>query len=800
MKLSALTHWFYRTPFALKFAVVGLAVAGPLLVVSGIALGAFHTQVRSMQAVESALVKADLIRTLTISIARHRGLSATVLAGGEDVSRLLVDEQNHMLPLLDRVLDELNGKTLQAIGLPDPEGLRLELQALAQLPTDERPAENFERHNAVIAALLGASARLGQGLALDPEHATENDAVFVRLPLLIEELGRLRGWGSAILTTQQASPQALQSYLVYAGAVTRRLELLRADPATLSRLDQLHGGLGQPMRDALREAEGFMQRSLQAVQEPPDDDDAGKRHFADGTAVIELLANVNETLGAARRGSTELALGQAKRARNLTLLGLLCTLGILLVLYREFARTTVQRLQALKQATGRLASSDFEQPIAVEGLDEIAQLGQALDAARAQLREALAEKARGLAAQQADQAKTAFMARWSHDLRTPLNAVLGFADLIESRAENKLSEAQRQDLQRIRQAGRHLLRLVNDVLDITRMEASRIELNLAACELHEAAREIIELLQPQAEHAAVALRLVAAQPPARALVLADHTRLLQVLGHLVVNAIRYNRPGGRVEILLRHRGSEYGLEVSDTGSGLAPERVANLFDAFRTGSSGSSGLGLPLSQKLAQRMGGRIEVHSEPGQGSRFTLWLPQAKAIEPRSVSETAQHAAMPAVAGSIAYVEDEPVNALLVREMLAGVPGLSLQVFDRTEAARAAVKAGAAFDLWLLDKQLPDGDGVSLYLELKTLAAERGLPPPHAVMLSADALPESVSKALAAGFADYWTKPVALAALRSGVVRELLRSAAATGQRSPPGGQEAGLATIGGSGEPSS
>lgn len=778
MTLSLLTRWLTRTPFALKFTVVGLAIAGPLLVVSGIALGAFHTEVRSMQAVESALVKADHIRMLTISIARHRGLSASVLAGGEDVSRLLVDEQNSMLPQLDKLLELLNGSTLQAIGLPDPEGLRNELQLLTMLPQQVDAAENFERHNAVIAALLGASARLGQGLGLEPTQATENDAVFVRLPLLLEELGRLRGWGSAILTQQQATPTSLQTYLLYAGACARRLELLRADPATLSRLDALHGGLGQPVREALREAEGFMQRSMAAVTTPPDEDDAGRRHFADGTAVIELLANVNETLSAARRGSTELALGHAKRARNLTLLGLLCAVGLLLLLYREFARTTVQRLKMLGQATGQLAKSEFDQVITVEGTDEIAQLGQALDRARAQLREAMAEKARGLAAQQADQAKTAFMARWSHDLRTPLNAVLGFADLIESRPGNALTEAQRMDLSRIRQASKHLLRLVNDVLDITRMEASHIELNLVACELQEAALDIIELLQPQAEQAAVALHLVAADPPARALVMADNTRLLQVLGHLVANAIRYNRPGGQVQLLLRHRSQEYGIEVHDSGPGLSPERVASLFDAFRGRDvvTTGRGLGLPLSQRLAQRMGGRIEVSSKPGNGSRFTLWLPQARAMEPRTPIEAPEQATVPAVAGSIAYVEDEPVNALLVREMLAGVPGLRLQVFERAEAARAAVRAGAVFDLWLVDKQLPDGDGVQLYRELGAMAASRGQPPLHAVMLSADALPESISQALAAGFADYWTKPVALAALRSGVARELARCGAAT------------------------
>lgn len=839
-----LARWFYRTPFALKFAVVGVAIAGPLLVAAGVALASFHGQVRDFKAVEAALVKADLIRTLVISIARHRGLSASVLAGGEDVSSQLVDEQRYMLPQFDLVLAQLNGPTLRSIGLPDPAGLKTSLQTLAQLPMDMSTSENFERHNAVVSALLGASARLGQGLALAPAQATENDVVFVRLPMLLEELGRQRGWGSAILTQQQASPEDTQTYLLYAGAAARRLELLRADPATLARLDRQHGGLGQPVQEALLEAEGFFQRSLLAVAQPRGDDEAGRRHFADGTAAIELLANVNETLVAARRAAAEAALQRAQTARALALAGLVAALGLLLLLYREFSRSTVHRLQALGQSTRHLAASDFDRPIGVEGSDEIAQLGQALEAARLQLRKAVAERARGLAAQQADRAKTEFLARWSHDLRTPLNAVLGFADLIEGRPGARLSEAQRLDLQRIRQAGQHLLRLVNDVLDITRIEASEVELHLAAHDLREATAETLALLQAQADAAAVTLRLhaVAASPAAAAAgspdgppaasgavprVLADRTRLLQVLGHLLGNAVRYNRPGGQVEVKLRQRPAAWGVEVLDTGPGLGAERLATLFEPFSQPGSDAragSGLGLPLSRRLARLMGGDLEVASAPGEGSVFTLWLQAAPAhlpIQPppdpaghcahfglsgaagatSASADTSAAGAAKALrgipGGRLAYVEDDPVNALLVREMLAGVPGLELQVFDTAAAALAAAAAGARFDLWLVDKQLPDGDGVQLLGRLNALAAAAGQPPLHAVMLSADALPGSVAPARAAGFVAYWTKPVALHTLRQGVAAELGKVGSSR-PAPPPGPSGAGLTTISGSGEP--
>ncbi len=804
MASRSLARWFDHTPFALKFAVVGLAVAGPLLVASGFAVAHLHAHVQALNAVESALVGAEHIRTLAISVARHRGFTATVLAGGEDVSSQLVAEQRFMLPQLDRVIALLDAPAWRETGLADPAGLRAELQALTRLPQNLDLAGNFDRHNRIVSTLLTASGRLDQGLALGPERATENDMVFTRLPMLIEEIGRQRGWGTAILTQQQASREAAQTYMLYAGATARRLELLRSDPATLARLDRLHGGPGRPLLDALNGAEDFHHRSMLEVRLPQGEDSAGARHFADGTAVIDDLAAVNETLVAVQRASNARELDAAETARAGAWLGLLAVLGLLFVLYREFAHSTVGRLHALSLATQRLAQSDFDEPIRVDGRDEIAQLGQSLDDARRLLQDAVADRARGLAAQQADRAKTDFLARWSHDLRTPLNAVLGFADLIESRPGARLSEAQRADLQRIRQAGSHLLRLVDDVLDITRIEVSQVELKLAPLALHDAVGEALALLQAQAEAAAVSLRLDAGTVTAADRVLADRTRLLQILGHLVGNAIKFNRPGGCVDIGLRADGEQLVVAVTDTGPGLPARALSRLFVPFeRLGAAErqieGSGLGLALSQRLAEAMGGHIDVLSTPGQGSCFSLRLPRAAdnagaagpALPAPEAAGPAPTPIRPLPQGRLAYVEDDPVNALLVREMLAGIPGLTLAVYTTAAAALQAARAGERFDLWLLDKQLPDGDGVQLLRDLNALARAQGQPPLVAVMLSADALPGSVAPALAAGFADYWTKPVALQALRADIARHLARARGDAGAAAP-----AGLATIGASG----
>jgi signal transduction histidine kinase/CheY-like chemotaxis protein len=606
-------------------------------------------------------------------------------------------------------------------------------------------------------------------------------------------VGRQRGWGTAILTQQQASREAAEAYTLYAGATARRLELLRSDPATLARLDRLHGGLGRPVAEALNEAEGFLRRSMLALRVPQGEDSAGARHFADGTAVIDHLAAVNETPVAVQRASNARELAAAAWARAAAWLALLLVLSLLFVLYREFSRSTVRRLRALGLATRQLVHSDFDQPIRVEGGDEIAELGQSLEGARLLLREAVAERARGLAAQQADRAKTDFLARWSHDLRTPLNAVLGFADLIEGRPGARLSDVQRGDLRRIRQAGQHLLRLVNDVLDITRIEASQVELKLAPQPVHDAVAEALALLEPQAEAAAVVLRLHPGTVSVADRVLADRTRLLQILGNMMGNAIKFNRPGGRVDVSLRGDGQYLVVAVADTGPGIAADAQARLFVPFERLNAAEwqiegSGLGLAVSQRLAGAMGGQIEVQSTPGQGSCFSLRLPRATGPVLAAPVSAAAVRALPQ--GRLAYVEDDPVNALLVREMLAGTPGLLLAVFTTAAEALDAARAGECFDLWMIDKQLPDIDGVTLLGELNAMARAQGQPALYAVMLSADALPGSVAPALAAGFADYWTKPVALHALRADVARHLAWARGGPGARRPPG-----LATMSGS-----
>jgi PAS domain S-box-containing protein len=246
------------------------------------------------------------------------------------------------------------------------------------------------------------------------------------------------------------------------------------------------------------------------------------------------------------------------------------------------------------------------------------------------LRELEAASRDKAAAEAASRAKTEFLSRMSHELRTPLNAVLGFSQLLEMSRAPALDGSHRRPVQLIREAGEHLLTMIGDLLDLTRIESGQLKLTIEPVPLAALVEECFALLQAQA--AAAPVSLVSA-PLGTLAVAADRTRLKQVLLNLLSNAVKYNRPGGAVTLRARLGGAVDGfvrVEVSDTGLGIAPEHLSRLFEPFQRGAQQQSsiegtGIGLAVCKSLVEVMGGRIEVQSAPGKGSLFAVELPPA-------------------------------------------------------------------------------------------------------------------------------------------------------------------------------
>ncbi|HEX5686445.1 MAG TPA: PAS domain-containing protein [Ideonella sp.] len=376
-------------------------------------------------------------------------------------------------------------------------------------------------------------------------------------------------------------------------------------------------------------------------------------------------------------------------------------------------------------------------------------------------------------AQQASAAKSELMARVSHELRTPMNAVLGFADLMAH--DVALPAAQAERLARIRSAGTHLLGLIDDLLELSRADQGGRAMDVQAVSLAEVLQDALPWVATLAAQSGV--QVVADGVASDAAVLADRRRLGQVLINLLTNGIKYNQPGGRVWLDLRPTQLSgqpaWELTVHDDGRGLSPEQLQRLFEPFnrlgaeREGIPGT-GIGLSIVQQLVAGMGGELLVDSRLGEGSRFAVRLAAAvtQALPVAAIAAAPDEAPSAARAATtsapsdaaptlrVLYIEDNPVNEMLVREMLGLRPGIVLDSAPDGGSGIRQALAGAP-DLILLDLQLPDMNGIEV---MKRLRHEPSLSSCRFVALSANAMPEDVSQALAAGFNEYWTKPLNL------------------------------------------
>jgi PAS domain S-box-containing protein len=365
-----------------------------------------------------------------------------------------------------------------------------------------------------------------------------------------------------------------------------------------------------------------------------------------------------------------------------------------------------------------------------------------------------------LVAQRESQAKSEFLARMSHELRTPLNAVLGFAQLL--RLEPALAATPAYDkVLHIQSAGEHLLSLINDVLDLSSLESGEVRLDLRPVPLAGVLQEASALVEPAARAAGVSLQV----DDTAAVVHADRIRMRQVVLNLLSNAVKYNTARGHVRVSAGERGDETWLAVTDTGRGMTRQQLAHLFEPFnrlgveREGIEGS-GVGLSVVKALVERMGGAVRVESTPGTGSRFEVSLPRAVApaeadAAPPSPPETAAPAPpSPKSRGRLLYIEDNPVNALLVEEMVRQHAGVQIETVPGGIAGVARARVLQP-DLILVDMQLPDIDGYEVLSRLRAQPATAAI---RCVALSANAMPEDIARATAAGFAEYWTKPIQL------------------------------------------
>jgi PAS domain S-box-containing protein len=366
-------------------------------------------------------------------------------------------------------------------------------------------------------------------------------------------------------------------------------------------------------------------------------------------------------------------------------------------------------------------------------------------------------------AEQASTAKSEFLSRMSHELRTPLNSVLGFSQLLDM---DGLPEQQGEAVDHIMRAGRHLLNLIDEVLDIARIESGNLELLLEPVAIDDVLRDAVDLVGPLAERRSIDVVVDPGPSSATCHVRADRKRLLQVLLNLLSNAVKYNRVGGRVTVSVEARAEEVvRITVTDTGNGISSADIARVFEPFdRLGAENSgvegTGVGLTLSKHLVERMGGSIELHSHVGEGTTFAVDLPSARPPKTMNGSGNGTSHEAPDVATlRVLHVEDNLANLELVDQVLTRSGPVTLMAAMSGSLGLELAREHRP-DLVLLDLHLPDIPGTALLDELYADPRTADIP---VVVVSADATPTQIEKLRDRGVAAYLTKPID--------VRELLR-----------------------------
>ncbi len=363
-----------------------------------------------------------------------------------------------------------------------------------------------------------------------------------------------------------------------------------------------------------------------------------------------------------------------------------------------------------------------------------------------------------ITAEKANLAKSVFLASMSHELRTPLNSILGFAQLMETKIDKNDDSPHKRYPERIIRSGEHLLKLIDEILELSKIESGAVSVSIESVDVYSAVMEAIEFVRPiSMSHG---IELLPEKPKKPIFINVDRIKFNQIILNLFSNAVKYNRPNGKVRIFSEISDNKLCLNVVDTGHGIKKDKIKMLFDPFNrlgkeTSSVEGTGIGLTITKKLVEMMGGVIGVESEPGIGTLFFVEFTLAE-IPIKERKNTVQTSTLERISltgeYTILYVEDNMINQQLIETILANHSNITL--LKANDAARGIEMAMEQKpDLILMDIGLPDMDGFQAFEQLGKIKETRQIP---VIGLSANAMPLDIKKAMDIGFADYITKPV--------------------------------------------
>jgi signal transduction histidine kinase/DNA-binding response OmpR family regulator len=637
---------------------------------------------------------------------------------------------------IDSVVYELNQTTADVVGMTERRRA-----ATAQLAVTSRKA--LDLIDAVAAA---PDANLAHAIA---ELRADTRAALSTL------------FAAAAAAGADALPPLREQFAADQARLARDLDALAADPLARDKVAEIRaatdailaagaGGAGLP---ALQERILAQQKEAQAQQ----------------TSLETIGADLRSTVGslvavAERDAAHTTALSATAISNSRVWLLLIAVASLLLagvIVWNFVLRYVVSRLSALSHGMLAIAGGDLAAPIPAARADELGDMSRALAVFRDNAREIRvardeAEKARS-EAEAASRTKSAFLANMSHELRTPLNAIIGYSEILVEDATDRGDTASVGDLQKIQGAGKHLLGLINGILDLSKIEAGRMDVYLEQvylARLVEEVRTIVEPLVKKNDNA-----FVVDCPPDIGAMRTDVTKLKQSLINLVSNAAKFTKSGTVRLALAREHGADGAarvvFRVSDTGIGMTEEQLGRLFQAFTQADSsttrnyGGTGLGLTITRHFAVMLGGSIDVVSRPGEGSTFTLTLvdqPVAAAAAPDDIDDAT--AAADASALTVLVVDDDPTTHDMLTATLAREGYRLVHARDGAQALDILRKSPP--DIVTLDVMMPKVDGWSVLGIMKSDPELEHIP---VIMIT---IVDDRNLGYSMGAAEYMTKPI--------------------------------------------
>lgn len=471
----------------------------------------------------------------------------------------------------------------------------------------------------------------------------------------------------------------------------------------------------------------------------------GQRRVDSVRAKLDQAESQFETMALDEARKADSYSDRSRIASIVAIVAGLLTLGLVSVYMLVAVRRPIDELD---RAASELGQGEEETRVDPSGARELRALGIAFN----DMADQLAERRKQL--QSASQAKSDFLARMSHELRTPLNAILGFGQLLEM---DDLEESERESVRQILRAGRHLLDLIDEVLDISRIESGTLRISMEPVSLATVLGDVRSMVAPLAAEREVTLHVEAAEDGLH--VVADQQRLKQVLLNLLSNGIKYNRQGGELKVSAMPVDGEVQILVADTGTGIDPEFLDDLFTPFerlgaeRKGAVEGTGLGLALSQRLVTLMDGVLELRESDGSGTTFAVRMARAEAPASREVKVAATD--RPDSRGTetvVVCIEDNASNFELVKRILDD--NFEAKIYSSIQGSIGLDLVRKHLpDVVLLDLHLPDISGEEVLSRIKADPATADIP---VLILSADATSGHRRRLIAAGAMNYLTKPL--------------------------------------------